>query len=133
MAKTAAPEFKLPEFKLPELKLPKVDLEAVFALQAANLAAAHEAQTILLDAAQAIAKVQHGYVQELVATFKDGLSGKTPKAPEAALAEVKAAAAKAMAVTKEELDLGLLAQRRVADLVAQRVQANVNEIKALAA
>jgi hypothetical protein len=48
MAKVAAPTSKRPE-----LKLPKLDLEAMIALHKANLAAAHEAQAVLLNAAQA--------------------------------------------------------------------------------
>ena len=62
MAKTT-----LPELKMPELKFPKVDLDALFGLQKANLAVAYEAQTVLVDALQAIVRLQHGYAQELVA------------------------------------------------------------------
>ena len=48
----------LPEFKVPEFKFPKIDLDALFGVQKANLAAAQEAQSVLVDAAQAIAKVR---------------------------------------------------------------------------
>jgi hypothetical protein len=133
MAKVSFPEFKAPEFKLPELKLPKVDVDALFALQKANLAAAYEAQVILVDAAQAITKVQKGYAEEIVATVEAALKAKEPKKPETVLADAQAAAEKALAVAKEGVDLGVAAQRRVADLVAKRVQANIEEFKALAA
>jgi hypothetical protein len=133
IAKVSLPEFKTPEFKLPELKLPKVDVDALFALQKANLAAAYEAQVILVDAAQAIAKVQQGYVEEVVTTVEAALKTKEPKKPETVLADAQAAAEKALAVTKEGVQLGVAAQRRVADLVAKRVQANIEEFKALAA
>lgn len=133
MAKLTAPQFKLPEFKLPELKLPKFDLNALLALQTANLVAVHEAQNVVLEAIQAVVKSQAGYAEELVAEAKGALTTKEPKQAEAMLADVKAAAEKAVALSKQNVDLSLAAQRKVADLVAQRVQANVNELKALAA
>ena len=133
MAKASPFNVTFPEFKAPELKLPKLDLDALFALQTANLAAAHEVQSIVLEAAQAIAKVQHGWVEESVATAKAALSVKEPKQADAILADVKAAAEKAVAAGKQELDLGVAAQQRVAELVAKRVQANIDEFKALAA
>jgi hypothetical protein len=120
-------------FKLPELKLPKFDLEAVFALQKANLAAAQEAQNVLLEAAQAVAKIQHGYVSDLVAQAEATLKAREPKKPEAVIADVQASAQKAATVARQGVELGVAAQRRVAELVAKRVQANIDELKALAA
>ena len=133
MAKASPFNATFPEFKAPEFKLPKFDLDAVFALQTANLAAAHEVQSIVLEAVQAIASVQHGWLQESVAGVKAVLSGKEPKQPQAMLADVKAAAEKAVAAGKQGMDLGVAAQQRVAELVAKRVQANIDEFKALAA
>jgi hypothetical protein len=122
-----------PGFKLPELKLPKLDLDALLGLQKANLAAVQEAQSVVLEAAQAIVRAQHGYAQELLAGAKAALAAKQPRQPQAVLAEVQAAAEKAVVVGKGNVDLGVAAQRRVADLVAKRVQANLDELKALAA
>lgn len=133
MAKPTFPEFKLPEFKVPELKMPKVDLDALFGLQKANLAVAYEAQTVLVDAFQAIVRLQHDYALDVAATVKAAAATKTPAKPETVLADVKAAAEKAVAVTKEGVDLGVAAQQRVASLVSKRVKANVDELKALAA
>jgi hypothetical protein len=127
------PGFDAAAFKFPELKLPKLDLDALFALQNANLAAAHEAQTVLVDAVQAIVKVQHGWAQETAAAIQALVATKEPKQPQAVLADVQAAAGKAAAVAKEGVDLGLAAQRKVVELVTRRVQANVDELKALAA
>ena len=128
MAKTA-----LPEFKLPELKLPKIDLDALFGLQKANLAVLQETQSILLEATQAIARLQKGYVEEVVETLKANVSTKTPAKPDAVLADVQAATQKAVAVAKQGVDLGVAAQQRVVQLVSQRVKANVDELKAIAA
>ena len=133
MAKASPASFAFPELRMPELKLPKVDLDALFALQAANLAAAHEVQSIVLDAVHAIARVQHGWVEESVASVKAALSAKEPKPADAILADVKAATEKAVAVGKQGIDLGVAAQQRVADLVAKRVRANIDEFNALAA
>jgi hypothetical protein len=119
-------------FKLPEPKLPKFDLDALFAVQKANLAAAHEAQIVLVDAFQAIAKVQPGRVEQAVADAKAALEGKKLSNPQAVLAEVKAAVKKNAATAKQVVDLAVAAQRRVVELFAQRAQASVGELKAAA-
>lgn len=123
----------LPEFKLPEMKLPKIDLDALFGLQKANLAVVQETQSILLEATQAIARLQKGYADEVVEALKAAVSGKAPAKPEAVLADVQAATQKAVAVAKQGVDLGVAAQQRVVELVSQRVKANVDELKAIAA
>ena len=140
MAKTAV-EFNTPKLsepminlvpeKLLELKLPKFDLDALFSVQTANLAAANEVQTVLVDAAQAVARVQYGYVEQAVADVKAAIGTKELPKPEAVMADVKAAAEKAITVAKEVVDLTVAAQKRVAELVTQRVQASVTELKAL--
>ena len=143
MAKTAVVELDTPKLseptinlvpeKLLELTLPKFDLDALFRVQTANLAAASQVQTILVDAAQAVARVQYGYVEQAVADVKAVLGTKELPKPEAVMADVKAAAEKAIAVAKEVVDLTVGAQKRVAELVTQRVQASVTELKALTA
>lgn len=133
IAQLMLPGFEATAFKFPELKLPKLDLQAIFALQTANLAAAHEAQTVLVEAVQAIVRIQHGWARESVATAQALVAVKQPKQPQAILADVQAAAEKAAAVAKEGVDLGVAAQRKVVELVTRRVQANVDELKALAA
>lgn len=132
MAKIASAS-SLPQFKLPELKLPKPDLDALFGLQKANLATLHEVQSVLVDAAQAIARVQYGWVEETVAGAQAALSRKEPRTPESFANESKAAAEKAFAVAKQSLELAVAAQRRVVELVTQRGQGNADELKALAA
>jgi hypothetical protein len=121
--------------QFPELKLPKFDLDALFSVQTANLAAAHQVQSVLVEAAQAVARLQHGYVEQAVAGAKAAaaLGTKQLAKPEAVQADVKAAAEKAIAVGKEVVDLTVAAQKRVAELVTQRVQASVSELQALTA
>ena len=134
MAKIASsPEPKLPELKLPALKRPKLDLDVVLTAQKANLAVVHEAQRVLVDAGQAIAKVQQGYLEQAVAEAKVALASKQVSKPEAVLAEVKAVAGKTLVTAKEVVGLAAAAQRRVAELVAQRTAANVAQLKTLAA
>ena len=128
MAKTsAAPS------PAPEPKLPKIDLDALFGAQKANLATAHEAESILLGAAQAIAKVQHGYLEQAVADARAVISGTAPKGHEAVVAQLKAAAEQTVAATKEVVDLAVAAQRQVVELFARRTRANVEELQGLAA
>ena len=130
----ATPKPKLPEVEpAPESKLVKVDIETLHGLQTANLAAAHEIQSVLLEALQAIGRIQYGLYDETVAGVKTLLEGKVAKEPQAFLADVKAAAEKTVAAGKQGMDLGVAAQRRVAELVAKRVQANIDEFKSLAA
>ena len=112
---------------------PKLDLDAVLTAQKANLAVVHQAQIVLVDAAQAIAKVQQGYVEQTVARTRAALGRQERRTPEAALAAVKAAAEQAVAVTKEVVDLAVAAQRRMAELVARRGAANVDQLKTLVA
>src|SRR4029077_16009292 len=119
--------------KLPELKLPKFDLDALISVQTANLAATHQVQSVLVEAAQAIARVQYGYVEQMVVDAKAVLGTKELPKPEAVIADVKAAAGKAIRVAKEIVDLTVGAQKRVAELVTQRTQATVTELKALTA
>ena len=133
VAKIAASPFPAPSVQLPEPKLPKLDLDALLAAQRANLAAVQEAQSVLVDAAQAIAKAQHGYLEASVAAARAALSRKQPAKPEAVLAEVKAAAERTTATAQQVVDLAAAAQRRVVELAAQRTRANADEFKALAA
>ena len=128
MAKAAVLPFPT-EFKLPEFKMPKFDLDALFATQKANLAAVHEAQSVLLGAAEAIAKVQYGYVEGALAEAKAAAQSKElPKAE-----TVKATGEKVTSVAKEVVELAVAAQKRVAELLTQRTQAAVSELKAIAA
>ena len=124
MAKTAVeletPKLNLVPEKFPELKLPKFDLDALFSVQKANLAAANEVQTVLVEATQAVARVQYGYVEQAVADVKAALGTKQLPKPDVALADLKAAAEKAFAVAKEVVDLTVGAQKRVAELVSKR-------------
>lgn len=131
--KPSEPTLNLVPAKFPELKLPKFDLDALFSVQTANLATAHQVQSVLVEAAQAVARLQHGYVEQALANVKAALGTKQLAKPEAGMADVKAAAEKAIAVGKEVVDLTVAAQKRVAELVTQRVQASVTELKALTA
>ena len=132
-AQTDEPTLALVPTKLPELKLPKLDLAGLFAVYNANLAAAYEAQTVMVDAAHAIAKTQYGYAEQAVAQVKDAIATKSLPKPEALLADTKAALEHAVAVTKDVIGLGVAAQRRVTELLAKRTQASFTELKALAA
>jgi hypothetical protein len=91
-----------------------------------------EAQRILIEAAQAIAKAQYDWTMDLVASGESALRGQ-PAKPEAFVAEFQSTAEKTMAVARQSVDVAAAAQQRVAELVAQRAAANFDELKALAA
>ena len=111
-----------PASDAPGVKLPRVDVGAVFALYRANLAAARQAQDILVEAAEAVAKAQYGWAEQTAAALK---GHKGPVTPEAFLAGVRDAAERAFAVARQGAEIGTGAQKRVADLLAARATANV--------
>jgi hypothetical protein len=126
----------MPTTAFPGFKLPKLDLDALFATQKANLAAVQEAQSVLIDAAQAIAKVQHDYLGQSMAAVRAALSRKELAKPDAVLAEIKVAVERISATTKQVMDFAVVAvaaQHRAVELVTRRTRANVSELKALAA
>lgn len=122
-----------PTLPLAELKFPKLDIEALFAAQKANLAVVQEAQNVLIEAAQAIAKAQYDWTMDMVANGDNTLRGKQPAKPEAFVADMQSTAEKTMAVAKQSVDLATAAQQRVAELVARRAAANLDELKTLSA
>jgi hypothetical protein len=128
MAKPSVATFPTPGFKLPTF-----DLDALFATRTANLAAMQEVQNVLAGAAQAIAKVQYGYVEQAVTEAKAALATKELPKPEAVLGNVKARVEKTVAVAKEVADLAVGAQKRAYEVLTRRGQANVAELKAVAA
>jgi len=123
-----------PKFEMPKFDMSKFNFDAVVAMHKANVDTMVEAQGIWMQTAEAIAKLQYGWVEE---SFKQGeamLKGDvTKKKPEEFIADAKAAAEKVMAVAKEQTDLGMKAQQQVADLVTKRVNANIEDAKSLAA
>jgi hypothetical protein len=103
---------------LPEIKLATFDLDALFARQKASLATLHEVQNVLVETAQAIARAQYGWFEESLAGARTALSWKEPRMPETALA------AKALAVTKQSIELAVAAQRRIGALLVQSGRSN---------
>jgi hypothetical protein len=115
--------------------LPKLDVDAVFAMQKANMDTLVKAQSVLLDAAQAAVKAQYGFVAEYLDQAQTMMSGKfdAEKKPDAYVADVKAAADKYVSVTQNQMDLGMKAQAEAMDMITKRVQQNVDELQKLAA
>jgi hypothetical protein len=114
-------------------QFPKFDVTALVNMHKANVETLVQAQKVWADAAQAIAKLQYGLFEDGVKSAQ-GLLKLDPKGkPEIAFADVKAAAEKAVAVAKEEFDLGVKAQNEVAQLFVRRATANIDELKAFAA
>jgi len=93
----------------------------------------HQAQNVLADAVQAIAKVQYGYAEQAAAEAKSALTAKELPKPEAVMASLKAAAEKGQSTAKEVVDLAVAAQKQALELLTQRAQANMAELKSIAA
>ncbi|MEZ5825910.1 MAG: phasin family protein [Geminicoccaceae bacterium] len=118
----------------PKFDFAKFDVDAVVAIQKANLETMVSAQKILFDLAQTFARRQSDMV-------KDGFSRSeklfqafdASKQPADYMDEARTAMEKALADVKETMDLGMKAQNEVVDLFVQRASKNLEEVKALAA
>jgi enamine deaminase RidA (YjgF/YER057c/UK114 family) len=115
--------------------LPKLDVDAMVALQKANVETLVKAQTVLLDAAQAAVKAQYGFFAEYMNQMQAMMTGKfdVEKKPEAYVADVKAVADKYVTVAQGQMDRGMKAQAEAMDLITKRVQQNVDDLQKMAA
>lgn len=108
------------------IKLPRPDLNALFALQRANVAAVREAQDLVIGATEAVVRAQYAWVEQTFARA----NGKAPVTPEAVVAGFKDAVERGFAVARQGAKIGTGAQKRVADLLTARAAANVEAGKA---
>ena len=99
---------------------PKFDMETFFAMQKANMDTMVKAQNVMLEACQAAAKVQYGFVNEYFEQAQSLMSGKFD-------------ADKVVTVAQNQMDLGMKAQAEAMDLLSKRAQKNVDELQKLAA
>jgi len=115
--------------------LPKFDADALVAMHKANVDTLVKAQSVLMEAAQAALKTQYGFVVNYVDQLQAVMTGKfdVDKQPQAYVADVKAAAEKYVAATQTQMDAGMKAQATAMELIAKRVQQNVNDVQKLAA
>ncbi len=114
-----------------------VNIEALQAMQKANLDTFVRAQQVFADATQAIFKLQVAWLNKSGGAF-NGLNGRVSNeagrpAAEDVLAKMKAVTEHAVETGKAQTEIGLKAQQQVADLVVARVQKNIEETKSLAA
>lgn len=114
--------------------MPKFDVEALVAMQKANVETVVSAQRIFFDLAQTVAKRN---AETMKAMFQSaGTMTRTADAgrqPHAYVDGAKSAMEKVMADVKETMDLGIKAQSEVVDLFVKRATRNFEEVKALAA
>jgi hypothetical protein len=113
--------------------LPKFDLDGIVAMHKANIETFVAAQKVLSDAAQAIAQLQYGLVEETFKNAQAFLRFDAKAKPEAVIADLKAQADRIVAVAKEEFDLGVKANNEVAQMITKRVAANIDGLKGMAA
>jgi phasin family protein len=134
MATKTAPKFELPKFEMPKFDVPGLNIDAFVAMHKANMETMVEAQSVMMQTAEAMARLQYGWFEEAFKHSEAMMKGDAAKKkPEDFMADAKAAADKVMAVAKEQADLSLKAQKKVAELVTKRMNANMEEVKGLAA
>jgi hypothetical protein len=122
MAKTAA----TPVF-------PTVDVNAFASMQKANVETLLQAQRIVSETAQAVAKLQADWLKEVAQQMQAYFGAAAAKKPEAMLADGRASTERALAVARQGFDLGVRAQSEVVDLFTKRAVANLGEVKSFAA
>lgn len=118
----------------PAFNVPGVNVEALVALQKANLETFVQVQKLVTEAAQA-AWAQHlkrvdGWQAQIEGAFK-GFD--LAKKPEAYAKDAQAAVETAIAEARSVVEHGVKTQQEVAKLVTERMVANLNELKTLAA
>jgi hypothetical protein len=113
--------------------IPGYDFEAMLALQRANFETFVQANALIADATQQAFKVQTDWFTKVFQSGQKAFETKTPMKPEAAFAEAEAMTKEAIKIAKDNVDLGVETQRKVADLVSKRVAANMEEMKINAA
>jgi hypothetical protein len=124
----AAPKMpQMPGFKT-------FDMDALFAMQQANVETVAEAHQVMANAAYATLKMNLDFARGLTAKFTR-FDPKTAAAKDQKdlAADAKSQAEDAMALLKANVEMGLEAQSKVADLIGKRVAANVKEAQQLAA
>jgi hypothetical protein len=112
---------------------PTFDVNAFAGLQKANIETLLRAQRIVSETAQAVAKLQADWLNEVAQQVRAYAGVRAAKKPEAMLADGRAAAERAFAVARQGFDLGVRAQSEVVDLLTKRAVANLDEVKSFAA
>jgi hypothetical protein len=119
--------FALPTF-------PAFNVDAVVAMQKANVEALTQVQKILTDAAEAAWQVQvkrfDAWQSQLEGSFK---TFDVTRKPETYAKDAQAAVETVMADAKVAVENGVKVQRDVAKVLADRAAANMSELKTLAA
>jgi len=113
---------------------PGFNLDAAIALQKANVDAVVQAQKILVDASEVAWKLQVKRFDAWKAQVEGAFKAFDPaKKPEAYAKDAQSAVEGAIADAKIVVENGVKAQNEVAQLLTNRLVANLNELKSLAA
>ncbi|MCB2053939.1 MAG: phasin family protein [Geminicoccaceae bacterium] len=110
--------------------MPKLDVEAMFAMQRANIETLVAVQKIFFDLAQTMARRQSEMMKDAFDRGQAMMKTQDGKSkPADYMDEARVAMEKAVADAKETLDLGLKAQNEAVDLVVKRAAKNFDEAK----
>jgi len=113
---------------------PRINFDAAVALQKANVEAIVQVQKILADAAQATWQLQVKRIDAWKAQVQGAFKAFDPaKKPEAYAKDAQVAVEGAIADAKNAVERGVKVHNQVAELLTNRMVANMNELKALAA
>lgn len=106
-------------------------MDALIAMQKANIETLVQAQSVMADAVQEIARLQLGWFQDCVARTQGVMQADTDKRD--VFADVREVADKTVETGKKQADIGVKAQQKAAELITARAQKNMDEAKSLAA
>jgi hypothetical protein len=115
-------------------QLPTFNLDAAVALQKANVETLVQVQKILTEAFEAAWQAQVKRFETWQGQLEGALKGfDVTRKPEAYAKDAQAAVESALAEARVVVENGVKVQREVAQILADRAVANLNELKSLAA
>lgn len=119
---------------MPAFTMPGFNLEALVALQKANVETFVKVQQLMSSAAEAAWALHLKRVDAWKAQVEGAYKGfDVAKKPEAYAKDAQAAVESAIADARVVVENGVKTQQEVAKLVTERMVANIDELKALAA
>jgi hypothetical protein len=118
----------------PAFNVPGLNIEALVALQKANIETFVQVQSLVSEAAQAAWALHLKRVEAWKAQAEAAFKGfDVSKKPEAYAKDAQAAVETAIADARTVVEHGVKTQQGVAKLVTDRMVANIDELKTLAA
>lgn len=118
-----------------QFKMPGVDVEAMMARERSNMEALQQANQVAFDGMQALANRQAEMLREAMETWQQSArdavgSGVSPESAKQSADMARKAFEQALANMRELAEMSAKTQREAFDVVRQRFEASLEELKA---